>query len=175
MTAAAKPVARDFVIPLDKYPHLHETDTLKDAVELILSFTCGESARLMYSELFVFNEEEQLGGRVSLQDMLKTLDKRLVDTPKVERFEGKGTDYNNLAILWEESFFIECAKKHNVPLKGIMSPVKKVVKADDSLVKTLSMLLHSYEQALPVVEGDTVIGFIRLEEIFKAVCGYCKL
>lgn len=150
----AKPVARDFVIPLDKYPHLHETDTLKDAVGLVLSFTCGESARLMYSELFVFNDQEQLVGRVSLKDILKTLDIRLVETPK--RFEGKGTEYSNLGILLEESFFIECAKKHKVPLKEMMSPVKKIAKADDPLVKSLSMLLHGDEQALPVVDLDSV-------------------
>lgn len=171
---AAKPVARDYVIPLDKYPHLHETDTLKDAVGLILSFNCGDGARLMYSELFVFNDRQQLAGRISLQDILKTFDRRLTET-KVEHFEGKGVDYNSLAILREESFFHECAKKHDMPLKDIMSPVKKVAKADDSLVKTLAMILHGNEQVLPVVDDHSVLGFIRLEEIFKAVCGLCKL
>ncbi|MDW7771786.1 MAG: CBS domain-containing protein [Desulfobulbaceae bacterium] len=170
-----KPVVRDYVIPLARFPHLHDTDTLKDAVELIFSFTCGESARLMYSELFVFNAQDQLAGRVSLQDILKTFDKRLVETPKVEHFEGKSTEYSNLTILWEESFFIECAKKHKIPLQEIMSPVKRIAKADDSLVKALSMLLHGDELVLPVVDGKSVIGFIRLEEIFKAVCGLCKL
>jgi len=172
---ASKPIARDLVIPLDKFPHLQETDTLHDAVKTLLSFTCGESERLLYSELFVLNDQQQLVGRVALQDMLKTLDKRLVEIPKVERFEGKGGEYSNLAILWEESFFLECAKKKGTPLKIIMNPVNRVAKEDDSLVKVLSMLLHGDELVLPVINDASVTGFIRLEEIFKAVCGYCKL
>ncbi|MFH1216896.1 MAG: CBS domain-containing protein [Pseudomonadota bacterium] len=172
---ADNPVVRDFVIPLERYPHLQETKTIHDAVEIILSFNCGGNERLRYSELFVLNEQNQLVGRMSLRDILKGLDRRLVEVPAVKEFEGKGAEYPNLAFLWEESFFVECSRKKDAPLKGFMSPVERMVKADDSLVKALSVILHGVDQVLPVIDGDEVIGVIRLEEIFKAVCRYCKL
>lgn len=174
--AADIPVVRDFIIPLERYPNLLETKTLHDAVETLLSFACGENDRLRYSAIFVLNEENQLVGKATLQDLLRGLDKRLVEVPGVASFEGKGAEYPNLAVLWEESFFVECAKKKDVPLKELMVPIERMVKADDSLVKALSILLHHPDdQALPVIDGGTVVGAIRLEEIFKAVCSCCKL
>jgi CBS-domain-containing membrane protein len=172
---AGKMVAGDLIIPLDRYPHLRESNTLQDAVQALLSYTCGDSESLLYCEVFVLNDENQLVGRATLQDLLKALDKRLVEVPRVERFEGKEGDYSNLAILYEDSFYHECSKRGDILLKDIASPVERIAKKEDSLVKMLSILLHGHDQTLPVVEEGSVIGFIRLEEVFKAVCSSCRL
>lgn len=168
-------VVKDFIIPLDRYPHLGDTQTLHDAVEIIQTFTCGPSDRLRYSELMVINDQNQLVGRVTLQDILRGLDQRLVDVPNVKEFEGQSVEYANLSILWEESFFVECSKKGVVPIRDLMSPAKRFVRGDESLLKALAMLLHSNDVIMPVVDNGQVSGVIRLEEIFKAISGRCQL
>ncbi|MEK6202058.1 MAG: CBS domain-containing protein [Desulfobulbaceae bacterium] len=173
--ATDNPVVRDFIIPLERYPHLQETQTLHDAVETLENFSCGENERLRYSTLFIINHQNQLVGKLNLQDLLIALDDRFVTIPKAAGFEGKGDEFPNLAILWEDSFFIECAKKKNLFLKDLMRPVSRIVKADDPLVKALSIMLHGDDQVLPVLDGDSIAGVIRLEEMFKAVCSSCKL
>jgi len=169
------PVVRDFIIPLDRYPHLLETQTLHDAFETLTDFSCGTNDRLRYSTLFITNHEQQLVGKITLQDMLMALDDRFAEAKKAGKFEGKGTEYPNLTILWEDSFFIECGKKKDIFLKNVMRPVTRFVKADDSLVKAISIMLYGNIEVLPVLDEDSIIGVIRLEELFRAVCSACKI
>lgn len=168
-------VVKDFIIPLDRYPHLSDTQTLHDAVQIIQSFTCGPNDRLRYSELMVIDQQNQIVGRVTMQDILRGLDPRLVDIGNVKKFEGQHVEYANLSILWEGSFFVECAQKGGTPITDLMSPVQRFVKAEDPLLKALAMLLHANDVIMPVVDGDRVIGVIRLEEIFKAISTRCQL
>ncbi|MBW6521493.1 MAG: CBS domain-containing protein [Desulfoarculaceae bacterium] len=172
---AHNPVVRDFIIPLDRYPHLLETQTLHDAFETLTDFSCGANDRLRYSTIFITDHEQQLVGKLTLQDMLMALDDRFSEAKKAGKFEGKGDEYPNLTILWEDSFFTECAKKKDVFLKNVMRPVTRLVKADDSLVKTIAIMLYGNIEVLPVLDGDSIIGVIRLEELFRAVCSACKI
>ena len=48
----------DLTIPIDAYPHIHEDQTLQDALDIIRSFKCED--QLQFSELLVLNDEEQL-------------------------------------------------------------------------------------------------------------------
>lgn len=170
---AENPVVRDFIVPIDKYPHLKNTQTLSDAVQMLLSYTCEENDRLRYGGMLVVNEKNQLVGRLNLQTILKAFDKRLADITK--GYEGKEGDYPDLAILWEDSFFSKCSEKKDTPISDFMIVSKKIIKGDDSLLKVLSIMLHSNELVLPVVEEGAVIGVIRLEEIFTVLCSVCKL
>lgn len=168
------PVVRDFIIPLENYPHLQETQTIHDAVESLGQFCCGANEHLRYSTVFVTNHHQQLVGKLNLRDLLVALDDRFADS-QTGKFEGKEAEYPNLTILWEDSFFIECRKKKELFLKDMMKPVTRIIKADDSLVKALTIMLHGDEQVLPVIDNEAIIGVIRLEEMFKAVCAACKL
>nr|MBF0220707.1 CBS domain-containing protein [Desulfobulbaceae bacterium] len=170
--AAENPIVRDFIIPIDRYPHLRETQTLSDAVQVLMSHTCGENEYLRYAGILVLNEKNQLVGGLNLQDILRALDKRFA-LPKGH--EGKAGEYPNLAILWEDSFFHKCSEKKDIAISDFMVPTKKIVKGDDPLLKALSIMLHGNEVVLPVKEEGSIIGVIRLEEIFLALCGVCKL
>ena len=170
--AAENPVVRDFIVPIDKYPHLKDTQTLSDAVQTLLSHTCGENDRLRYGGMLVVNEKNQLVGRLNLQAILQSFDKRLAPQ---KGYEGKEGEYPNLALLWEDSFFSKCSEKKDTPISDFMMATDKIVKGDDSLLKALSIMLHSDEVVLPVVEDGNIIGVVRLEEIFTAICTVCKL
>ena len=168
------PVVRDHLIPIAKYPSLKETQTLSEAVQVILSYTCGND-RLMFSEILVLNDQNQLVGHLNLQSILKALDKRLADIPEVKGHEGKGAQFPNLSILWEDSFFHTCPLKRDIPIRDVMQSTHRYAKSGDSLIKALSIILQSNEDTLPVVENGSIIGVIRLEEIFKAICCSCNL
>ena len=168
------PTVKDHLVPIAKYPSLKDTQTLSEAAQVILSYTCG-NGRLIFSEVLVLNDHNQLVGHLNLQLILKALDKRLADIPEVEGHEGKGPQFPNLSILWEESFFHTCALKRDIPIRDVMRATSRYAKSDDSLIKTLVIMLQSHEDILPVLENDSIIGVIRLEEIFKVICGTCKL
>jgi CBS domain-containing protein len=173
--ASDKPVARDLAIPLERYPHLNEQHSLHDAVAAIQTYTYGENERLRYDELLVFNDRIQLSGLVTLQDILQCLHPRLKEAPKDKKFEGKASEFPDLTILWEDSFFNECTKMSSISIKDCMSPIKHVVKGGDPVLKALAIMLSTKSSVLPVVDEGHVIGVIRLKEIFKEITAKCSL
>ncbi len=161
----------DLAIPIDAYPHLHEDQTLQDAIAVIRSFTCEDQLR--FSGLLILNGQEQLVGRVTVCELLQALEPRLLKKKKRRRFEGFEADYPNLAILWEESFFKKCRKRGGKPIKDFLSPISSSVKATDPLLKALYIMIHKNENNLPVLRKKTVVGVIRIKEVFAAICDYC--
>ena len=173
--ASDNPVVRDLVIPLEDFPHLNENQTLHDAVEVLLSYTCGEYNRIRYAELLILNDRNQLSGRVTLQNILLNLDPRLKEASKVKGFEGKGAGFLDLIILWEDSFFVECRKWSHILIKDLMSPIKHIVKGSDPVLKALAIMTNTQNLVLPAIDEGRIIGVIRLKEIFKAITARCKI
>ena len=169
------PIVRDLVIPLKSFPHLNEYQTLHDAVEVLLSYTCGEYGRIRYAEILIFNDRNQLCGRARLQDILLSLDPRLKEASKVKEFEGKSSQFPDLTILWEDSFFVECTKWSHILIRDLMSPVKHIVKGSDPVLKALAIMINTKDLVLPVVDEGRIIGVIRLKEIFKVITERCKV
>jgi CBS domain-containing protein len=173
--ASDNPVVRDLVIPLKDFPHLKETQTLHDGVEILLAHKCGEYERIRYAELLVLNDQNQLSGRVTLQNILLSLDPRLKEASKVKGFEGKEAGFLDLIILWEDSFFVECKKWSHIPIRNLMSPIKHIVKGGDPVLKALAIMTNTQNLVLPVVDGGRIIGVIRLKEIFTTITARCKI
>ena len=173
--ASDNPDVRDLVIPLEDFPHLNENQTLHDAVEVLLSYTCGEYGRIRYAELLILNDRNQLSGRVTLQNILLNLDPRLKKASKVKGFEGKGAGFLDLVILWEDSFFVECRKWSHILIKDLMSPIKHIVKGSDPVLKALAIMTNTQNLVLPAIDEGRIIGVIRLKEIFKTITARCRI
>jgi predicted transcriptional regulator len=168
-------VVRDVLIPLEHYPHLNENQSLFDAVQKIKEFTVGEKNRIRYAELFIVNNDNQLVGKIEIIDILHALAPSLFAADKVAKFEGKGMDFPNLAILLEDSFLKKCAEQATIAIKDFMVEIEDSVKADTPTLKTLMLMLNAKKYSFPVVDGREVIGVVRLEEIFLEICDHCKL
>jgi Mg/Co/Ni transporter MgtE len=170
------PIVRDYTIPLERYPNLNEKKTLRDAAKVIQSFTAGEKNQLIrYSDALVVNDQNQLAGRITMTDILHGLAPQLVESTKVQKFEGKTADFANLALLVEDSFFKECSLRWSKPVSSFMSPVENTVSADTHLLQTLLIMLNTKDYNLPVVDNEMIVGVIRMEEIFKAISSHCNL
>ncbi|MBC8318499.1 MAG: CBS domain-containing protein [Desulfobulbaceae bacterium] len=168
-------LVKDVLIPIERYPHLNENKSLYDAVQEFREFTVGEKNRLRYAEMLVVNDKNQLVGKIDLNGVLHALAPSLFASEKVGKYEGMGSDFPNLVILLEESFLKTCAEQRSVPVKDFMSEIKTTVTGDTPMLKTLMLMMNEKNHTFPVVEGNKVIGVIRLEEIFLDLCGHCKL
>lgn len=170
-----KDIVKDFIISIDKYPHINENQTLGDAVETILSFKWGRRDQyLQFPCLLVLNDDQQLVGRVLIGDILRALEPQLLQDDESD-FEGKKLDLPNLTILWEESFFKNCKTKQEKPIKECMSPIEVQAKTSDPILKVLYVMLQKGITSIPVVEDNKAIGILRLEEIFSIITGMCDL
>ena len=169
-------VIRDLIIPLDRYPHLNENQTLQEAIETFMSFCAEPEERLLYAMLLVVNDQNQLVGSLSLMDIIHGLVPRLQEASKVNKFEGKGEVYPNLTFLYEESTFTKCGENQNKPIKPLLRAIDFSLAADTHILKALVMMSHRNDFNVPVTDNGAIIGVLRLEEIFKAMCTtYCAI
>lgn len=168
-------LVKNVLIPLENYPHLNENKSLYDAVQEFKEFTVEDTNRLRYAEMFVVNDDNQLVGKVDLNGIFHALAPSLFASEKVRKYEGKGAEFPNLAILLEESFLKTCGEQRTIPVKDFMSKIDHTVKPDTSMLKTLMLMMNAKNHTFPVVSDNKIVGVIRLEEIFLDICGYCKL
>jgi len=171
-----KSVIRDIVIPFDSYPHLNENQTLKEAIEAFMSYRGGGQDRLLYAMLLVVNDESQLVGKLSLNDVIYGLAPRLMDATRVDKFEGKGGEYQDLALLYEESTFATCGENQSQKIKPLIRAINFSLPADTHILKALVMMSQRDDFSVPVTDNGIFIGVLRLEEIFTAMCNvYCVI
>jgi CBS-domain-containing membrane protein len=169
-------VIRDIVIPLNRYPHLNESQTLQEAIQVFMNFRVEQQNHPCYAGLLVVNDQNQLVGKLSLIDIMHGLVPRLVDAHKVEKFEGRDAEYPNLAFLYEDSTFTECGKNQQKSVKPLLQAVDFSLPADTHILKALVMMTHRNDFNVPVTDNGSIIGILRLEEIFKAMCTtYCDI
>ena len=168
-----KLVVRDFLIPIEQYPHLNENKSLHEAIKVVQSFTEGKSDRLKYAELLVVNDKCHVVGKVTIVDILYGMAPRLTMIKRVEKFEGKCSSFPNLAILLEDTFLKECSMQILQPVKNFMKDVGEHIKADTSILKALLIMLNTQQYNLPVVDGAEIVGVVRLEELFSEMYDHC--
>ena len=169
-------VIRDIVIPLDRYPHLNESQTLLEAIQVFTEFRAGQQDPPGYAGLLVVNDQNQLVGKLSLIDIMHGLVPHLMDVTKVGKFEGKDTEYPNLSFLYEDATFTECGKNQQSPVKPLLQGIDFSLPAETHILKALVMMSHRNDFNVPVTDDGTIIGILRLEEIFNAICTtYCDI
>jgi len=75
----------------------------------LLSFAGDKNGRIRYRGMLVVNENDDLVGRLTLQTILRALDKRMADIP--ESYEGKGGNTRILLFYGKTLFSANVPKK----------------------------------------------------------------
>lgn len=166
---------RNLIIPIEHYPHLNENQTLQEAIESFISFRAGQHERLHYSILFVVNDMNELVGKLFLMDIMQGLAPQLFESSKTKKY-GKEGEYSDLVFLYEKSTFAECGKNRNTPIKPLVHKINFSLPAHTHILKALVMMSNRNDFDVPVTDNGSIIGVLRLEEIFMAMCNtYCAL
>jgi len=169
-------VIRDLIIPLDRYPNLNENQTLQEAIQALMAFRAGQEERIQYGKVLVVNDQNQLVGKLSLVDIMHGLAPQLLEATKVAKFQGKDIDFENLSILYEDKTLADCGKNQHKSVKALLHPITFSLPAETNILKALVMMSHRNDFTVPVTENGSIIGILRLEEIFHAMCTtYCDV
>jgi predicted transcriptional regulator len=146
----AKKKIKDMVIPLSEYPHIPYWATLREAiVQFNAAYEIGHHAVL------VFDEAYKLVGILLQKDVLKGLE------PKFAQHYEDG-----VPIFWDELLQTGSEKRLSRPVQEFMSEVTATIDIDDNILKASHIMLQEDNDLLPVMEGDKLIGVLRMEELF---------
>jgi|GEM_PF-409462 len=167
---------KELIIPLTQYPHLNDDQTIDDAIQSFMEFRAGQKERLHYSIIFVLNNQSQLVGKLTQMDIMRAFAPRLFQSLDAGKYDGKKVDFSDLAMLHEERIFSECGKNRMQPISPFIRPIKFTVSSETSMLTALLMMHSHQEFDIPVTENGSVIGVLRLEEVFTAMCNtYCLI
>lgn len=161
---------RDIMLPISGFPCMKESGTVREAIQQLRSFCpLGNSRPCGFSELLVVDNKGGLVGRVTQQGILRVLFSSLLDPMEIKSFEGKTTDYSDLATLLNGVLLKEGINHLNAPVGKVIEKRIRVVPATTSLLHAMSIMVISKETVLPVEENGKLVGVVKLAEVFGAL------
>ena len=166
---------KDLIVPLDAFPHVGSEAPVHEAVGELFSRTINGSGKLLYDELLVVNSQSQYVGRLTIRGILTCYFPSLFDGDQKGVFAGKQEKFTDLAILLEDSFQGECKRQGALPVSQFMAPPLKSIKAETHPLHAAEVMMIENQTCLPVVEGNAVIGMVRLIDLFKNLASSCSL
>jgi CBS-domain-containing membrane protein len=144
---------KDLIIPLTDYPHMPYWGTLREAIaQLNVAFETG------HHTVLVFDEAYKLMGMLLEKDILKGIE------PKFAQHHEDG-----VPIMWDQLLKSGAEKQLGRPIKEFMSAVTATVDAEDNILKASHIMVDKNAYLLPVMEGDKLIGVVRMGDLFYQI------
>jgi CBS-domain-containing membrane protein len=162
---------RDLMIPLVDYPHIPYWFSVRQAIAMLKAAAAEPDAKIEPRFVLVFDEKYQLLGFLGFKEMFTGIEPRFLRRPEAAHVQGAqlaGLD-PLLGMLWKDLCGRSCQEEANKPVKDVMTPVKATVKADDPVVKAAYAMVQAGLEIIPVMEGNTVVGIARLDDVFKEI------
>jgi len=147
---------KDLMLPLAECPTVSPDDTVQRAVTLLKT-----GAVSGHQCVLVMNEHDQPVGLLSRRVLLRTMEPEFVIT-----------DRWALPVFWNGFFTNKCKEEAKKKVREIMRPINLLtVEASDPIIKAVHIMVSKHVGLLPVLEGDKVVGVLRLHEIFQEIAG----
>jgi Mg/Co/Ni transporter MgtE len=162
---------KDLMIPLVDYPHIPFWFSVRQAIAMIKAAAAEPDAKIEPRFVLVFDEKYQLLGFLGFKEMLLGIEPRFLRRPEAAHVQGAqpaGLD-PLLSMLWKDMCGRSSQEEANKPVKDVMTKVLVTVKADDPMVKAAYAMVQAGLEIIPVMEGNTVVGIARLDDVFKEI------
>jgi len=164
-------IARDFMIPIEEYPHVSASGTICDAMAL-MHRSLADARK--YRTILVTDEDQHLLGYLSLRDLIRAvgpsyLRKEAPNYKGHQPFQGISNDLSALSLIWQEGFSVKIREEAKKPIQDAMTLIERTVSPEDPFAKCIYLMLVQDELMIPVVEDDKVVGVIRQVDIFELI------
>jgi DNA-binding response OmpR family regulator len=157
----------DVMIPLEHYTTLGGETTVRDAMqELKASFTSRLStSRIMetgHRSILVLDPGGHVRGTVSIRDLLRGILPAYLSAPKPSMADS--VQYS--PMFWKGMFTREVRALAHKKIKDIMSPAPLQIDGSSNLMEAAYLMVTHGVRRLVVVDGKSVIGIIREQDLF---------
>ena len=158
----------DLMVEITEYPHIPYWMSVREAIFLIRSTYDKTSGLGIHRMVLVFDEKYQLLGVLTLKRLLTGIEPKFLRKDEKSPYQGlTHADYAGLSALLEERFGEGCKEEAKKAVSEVMMPIGATVDADDSVAKAAFIMIQADVDLIPVMEGDTVKGVLRMSEVFN--------
>jgi CBS domain-containing protein len=172
----------ELMIPLSDYATVSQDSTLIDAIKVLKAAQTDNKYHHKHRAVLAFDKNNNVVGKLGFREILKALE------PKYRQFEHS-EDTSSIGLsrfgfnmefltslvdkmeLWDESLEELVRKASKLTVKEIMySPSKgEYVPEDAPMAEAVHQFILGCHQSLLVLDGDVVVGILRLADIFDQV------
>ncbi|MBW2457774.1 MAG: CBS domain-containing protein [Deltaproteobacteria bacterium] len=159
----------EIMIPLDHYPKVQATATLREAIHVMQEAHLEVSERRSLPRvLLVFDERERLIGLVRRRDIMRGLEpKFLVMEPLDYRRKLFDVEVDpNLSELSHERLARGVQAQADRKVAKVMRPVVGTINQEDHLIKAVYEMVTHGLSLLPVMRNGRAVGVLRSVEVF---------
>ncbi|MCX8037554.1 MAG: CBS domain-containing protein [Candidatus Sumerlaeia bacterium] len=165
--------AEQMMVPIQQYPHVSETTTLREAIQLLNQYQIKKPDGRISSPrvLLVINDDGQIVGMVRRRDILRGLEPSYLVSQPVEhpRTAFAVKPNTDLLELSYDKIADGMRARAQRPVKEVMRPIVATIRHDDPIIKAINEIVESNISILPVLKGDRVIGVVRTIDVMDEV------
>jgi len=174
---------KELMVPLSEYATVSEDANLYEAVMALEDAQAKFDAdRDKHRAILVFDKNKQIIGKISQFDVLRSLEPKyeeIGDMKALSRF-GWSPDFVKSLLknfsLWDKPLRDICTKAAQKKVKDIMVSYTEgeYISEEASLDEAIHLLIMGYHQSLLVSRDRTIVGILRLTDVFREVCGMIR-
>jgi len=171
------------MIPISDYATVSQDGSLADAIKSLKAAQSDTKFHHKHRAVLAFDQNNIVVGKLGIREILKALE------PKYRQFEhsedtasiglsrfGFNMEFLTSLVdkleLWDEDMEELIQKAGRLTVKDIMyTPSKGEYVPDNApIAEAVHQFILGCHQSLLVVDGDVVVGILRLADIFDLVC-----
>jgi len=163
---------QDIMVPLEEYPCIVETLTLRDAVmEMDVQILRKKHATLPRVVLVFDGSRSELIGMLRRRDIMRGLEPSFLLSGSLD-YQRKLFNVEidpNLSELSYDKVTAGIRKRANRLVREFMIPIRATIDYDDHIMKAISEMVDQNTSLLPVLKDDTVVGVVRSVDVLSEI------
>jgi len=167
-----KKLVQDVMVPLDEYPCISDTLTLRDAMSEMTVQIMREGQVTLPRVALVFDDDfSDLVGLLRRRDIMRGLEPRFLVGGSLD-YRRKLFDVEidpNLTELSHDKIVARIRKRADRLVREFMIPIKATIRHDDHIMKAMSEMVDQNASFLPVLEDNRIVGVVRSVDVLGEI------
>jgi len=174
---------KDLLVHLGEYATVNEDSSLVEAIEALEKAQQGfDSSHYTHRAILVYDDNKRIVGKLSQWDMIKGLESKYETFGDIRSISLSGLSSEFIRSmmekrsLWQDNLDDICNRVADKKVKEVMyRPTEgEMIDEDATLGEALHILIIGHHQSLLVTRRGTIVGILRLVDVFKLVCERLK-
>lgn len=162
-------IVKDLMVPLEEYTRVSDTASLYDVaktLEKAMVSPVADPSRPRDRAVLVQTSDGRVVGKLSLWDILRGLEPRysrsLEPLVMIDEY-----------FTWTHAMFANLAEKaHTIGVKELLRDhtIAETIDENAPLDQAAHQILHGNLLSLLVMRDKSIVGILRLSDVFKTIC-----
>ena len=165
-------LARDIMVPLEEYPCITATLTLRDAItEMLVQILRKKQLTLPRTALVFDDDFGELLGVLRRRDIMRGLEPRFLGGGLLN-YRRKLFDVDtdpNLSELSYDAMLARMRKRADRLVGEFVTPIAATVNHDDHIMKVMYEMVDRNTSLLPVLRAKAVVGVVRSIDVLSEI------